>query len=104
MFRQVTVFLYGKKIGHLRQDKQGFTFEYIDGYQGVPLSLSFPIRQKIFHSPFLFPYFASLAPEGWLKRRFGELQKIDEKDLFGILISNGENLLGAVKLVVGEEK
>ena len=104
MFRQVIVFLYGKKIGYLRQDEQGFTFEYLEGYQGLPLSLSLPVAQKMFHSKTLFPYFASLAPEGWLKHRFGELQKIDEQDLFGILIQNGENLLGAVKLVAGEEK
>ena len=104
MLRQVTVFLYGKKVGYLRQDENGFTFEYLDGYQGLPISLSLPVAQRVFYSKTLFPYFASLAPEGWLKRRFGELQKIDEKDLFGILISNGENLLGAVKLVVGEEK
>ena len=104
MLRQVTVFLYGKKVGYLRQDENGFTFEYLDGYQGLPISLSLPVAQRVFYSKTLFPYFASLAPEGWLKRRFGELQKIDEKDLFGILIQNGDNLLGAVKLVVGEEK
>lgn len=102
MLRQVSVFLYGKRIGYLRQDEQGFTFEYVEGYYGVPLSLSFPVSQRVFHSEILFPYFASLAPEGWLKRRFSELQKIDENDLFGILIQNGDNLLGAVTLKAGE--
>lgn len=98
MYRQVVVFLYEQKIGSLRQDEQGFTFEYLSDYQGIPLSLSFPVAQRIFHSPTLFPYFASLAPEGWLKRRFSALQKIDERDLFGLLIQNGQNLIGAVRL------
>lgn len=102
MLRQVTVLLYGERIGVLRQDDAGFSFEYFPDYQGVPLSISFPLTQRLFQSKTLFPYFSSLAPEGWLKSRFSDLQKIDEKDLFGLLIQNGENLLGAVKLVVEE--
>lgn len=103
MLRQVAVLLYEEKIGYLRQDNEGFTFEYLPDYQGIPLSLSFPTAKRIFKSPSLFPYFSSLAPEGWLKARFSELQKIDEKDLLGILIQNGENLIGAVRLVREEE-
>ncbi|MBF0785865.1 type II toxin-antitoxin system HipA family toxin [Muribacter muris] len=102
MFRQVTVLLYGKKIGYLRQQDTGFTFEYLSDYKGIPLSLSFPVEKRVFHSAALFPYFASLAPEGWLRSRVSELQKIDEKDLFGMLIQNGSNLLGAVQLIAGE--
>lgn len=104
MDRQVNVFLYNEKIGVLRQEKRGFIFEYLPDYQGVPLSLSFPIKQRIFHSENLFPYFAALAPEGWLRSRFSQLQKIDEQDLFGMLIQNSDNLIGAVRLESGEEK
>lgn len=99
MFRQVAVFLYDKKIGYLTQDNRGFTFEYLPNYNGIPLSLSFPLSQRFYRSEILFPYFASLAPEGWLNKRFSELQQIDESDLFGLLIQNSDNLLGAVRLV-----
>lgn len=102
MQRQVAVFLYDEKIGYLKQTDNSFIFEYLPDYQGVPLSLSFPASQRIFNSNRLFPYFASLAPEGWLRSRFSDLQQIDEQDLFGMLIQNGKNLLGAVRLTLEE--
>lgn len=98
MLREVTVFLYEKPIGKLYQTDDEFIFEYNEAYYGVPLSLSFPLTQRVFRSKTLFPYFVSLAPEGWLKARFAELQKLDEKDLLGLLIQNGQNLIGAVRL------
>ncbi|WP_338564930.1 hypothetical protein [Erwinia sp. E_sp_W01_6] len=33
-----------------------------------------------------------------VKKRYSRLQKLDEQDLFGLLLQNGENLLGAVQL------
>ncbi|QXO17004.1 HipA N-terminal domain-containing protein [Vibrio ostreae] len=44
-----------------------------------------------------------MPPEGWLKKRYSELQKIDENDPLGMLLSNGKNLLGAVQLLRLEE-
>lgn len=99
MLRQVTVYLHQQAVGYLSQDAQGYHFRYLPDYQGMPISLSLPVAQRSFFSTELFPYFASLAPEGWLKQRFGEIQKIDEQDLFGILLQNGENLIGAIKLI-----
>ncbi|WP_275955810.1 HipA N-terminal domain-containing protein, partial [Pantoea agglomerans] len=40
-------------------------------------------------------FFKGLAPEGWLRKRYSEIQKIDDKDLFGLLMENGNDLLGA---------
>ncbi|TCT16512.1 serine/threonine-protein kinase HipA [Bibersteinia trehalosi] len=97
--RKADVLLYGDKIGELSQDHRGFCFAYLPEYQGIPLSISFPIAQKAFYAEQLFPYFASLVPEGWLKQKYVDLQKIDEQDLFGLLLNNGENLLGAVQIV-----
>ncbi|RQM70420.1 MULTISPECIES: HipA N-terminal domain-containing protein [Aeromonas] len=103
MRRQVEVYLYGKHIGLLRQNDDGYLFEYNNGYMGPPLSLSFPVNQGRFYSDSLHPYFASLAPEGWLRKRYSQLQQLDENDLFGILIQNGKNLIGAVQLIVENE-
>lgn len=98
MDRKVKVTLYDVYCGVLTQDKTGFTFEYDRDYKGPSLSLSLPIKGQRFFSENLHPFFQSLAPEGWLKKRYSELQKIDEKDVLGMLLANGQNLLGAVKL------
>lgn len=98
MYREVKVYLYQDLVGFLRQHNEGYEFEYIENYQGKPLSLSLPLSKKRFFSQELFPYFASLVPEGWLKKRYEETQKIDEKDIFSLLVNNGKNLIGAISI------
>ena len=102
LVRSGKVFLYGEFIGLLREDHRGFHFAYNPDYQGIPLSLSFPIEKSPFYSDTLFPYFASLVPEGWLKHKYAFHQRIDESDMFRFLLNNGENMLGAVQ--IQEEK
>ncbi|TYG34704.1 type II toxin-antitoxin system HipA family toxin [Lonepinella koalarum] len=99
--RTARVFLYDEQIGWLNQDDSGFSFAYLPTYQGIPLSLSLPVEQKTFHAKQLFPYFASLVPEGWLKEKYSQLQRIDEQDLFGLLLNNSKNMLGAIRLERG---
>ncbi|OBW94160.1 hypothetical protein QV08_02700 [Gallibacterium salpingitidis] len=99
LIRTGKVFLYGEPIGILSQDTDGFHFYYYPDYAGIPLSLSLPVEQKAFHSKTLFPYFASLVPEGWLRKTYAELQKTDEDDLLGLLLNNGENMLGAIQIL-----
>uniref|UniRef100_UPI00403F0F1F HipA N-terminal domain-containing protein n=1 Tax=Erwinia sp. E_sp_W01_6 TaxID=3039408 RepID=UPI00403F0F1F len=67
MRRCLNVWLYGECIGQLSQDNEGYLFDYCQGYRGPALSLSLPINGGPFRRPVLHPYFASLAPEGWLK-------------------------------------
>lgn len=98
MDRKVKVFLYNHLAGVLTQKNSTFTFTYDDSYRGKPLSLSFPLAKKSFSQEQLHPFFASLAPEGWLKKRYSETQKIDENDTLGMLIQNGKNLIGAVRI------
>ncbi|RDE66274.1 type II toxin-antitoxin system HipA family toxin [Aggregatibacter segnis] len=98
LVRSARVFLYGDFIGLLREDKYGFHFAYNPDYRGIPLSLSLPVEKSPFHSDILFPYFASLIPEGWLKKKYATYQQIDEHDLFRFLMNNGENMLGAVQI------
>lgn len=97
--RKADVLLFGQKIGELCQTSSGFSFAYLPDYCGMPLSLSLPVEQRTFFSETLFPYFASLAPEGWLRAKYAALQKIDEQDEFGLLLNNGENLIGAVQIL-----
>ena len=71
-------------------------------YAKISTAFILPIIRIIegfhFHSDILFPYFASLIPEGWLKKKYATYQQIDEHDLFRFLMNNGENMLGAVQI------
>jgi len=98
MARAVEVLLYNVAVGILSETEEGYCFTYYPGYNGPALSLSMPVRPQPWLSKNLHPFFKGLAPEGWLRKRYSELQKIDDKDLFGLLMQNGNDLLGAVVL------
>lgn len=92
------VFLYKKRVGVLEKHVKGYTFSYRRDYFGPPLSLSLPLNEFPYNSETLFPFFKSLLPEGWLLKQYARAQKIDERDEFGLLVNNGEDLLGAVSI------
>lgn len=98
MARQIGVWLYGKPVGRLTEEAAGFAFCYLPAYRGRAISLSMPVRSEPYLSEELHPFFKGLAPEGWLRKRYSEIQKIDDQDLFGLLMQNGNDLLGAVVL------
>lgn len=98
MRRVVSVYLYNKHVGYLIQSDGMFHFSYLPSYKGPAISLSLPNNGTVFSSEKLPPFFHGLAPEGWLKKRYSETQRIDEKDTLGLLVENGKDLLGAVKL------
>ena len=85
--------------GVLSENGNTYTFTYDPGYRGKSLSLSMPVTQKIHVHEGLHPFFKGLAPEGWLRRRYSEIQHIDERDLFGFLIRNNKDLLGVRILI-----
>ncbi len=98
MARQIEVWLYNKAVGLLSEHEDKYTFIYYHDYSGPALSLSMPVSLEPYQSENLHPFFKGLAPEGWLRKRYAEIQKIDNRDLFGLLMQNGNDLLGAVVL------
>ena len=96
MGRKVDVYMHGEIAGTLAEEVDKYVFTYSDSYAGKCISRSMPTASKVHECKELHPYFTSLTPEGWLKKRYSEMQKIDEKDTFGFLIENGDDLLGAI--------
>lgn len=101
MGRIATVFFNAQVAGELREtDSGGFEYQYKPEYlaDGTPLSYRLPLQQEPFKSEVLFPFFENLAAEGWMKEVQSVNQKIDERDTFGLLLQNGDDLAGAVTL------
>ena len=90
--------MYNELAGVLVENDNEYIFSYDKGYKGKPISLGMPLNVRSHTSNELHPFFKSLAPEGWLKKRFSEIQQIDERDLLGFLIENGNDLLGAISI------
>lgn len=87
--------------GRLELRENEFIFAYDNAYLNnsalPPISLSFPKSQKIFRSPFLFPFFFGLLAEGANKQIQCLTLKIDSDDHFTRLLkTSGETTIGAV--------
>ncbi len=108
--RKAKVFYKNEEAGELLQQNNGFfTFIYSDDWlkdQAKPsISLTLPKVEKQFVSPFLFPFFYNILPEGSNKQLVCKLKKIDSKDPFGLLMTiAGSDTIGAVQVIKIEEK
>ncbi len=75
-----------------------FHFEYLDNYQGPPISLTMPITKKRFEYREFPPFFDGLLPEGEILNALLKRHKMDEDDYFSQLLQTGTDLIGAVTL------
>ena len=89
--------------GRLERTAEGFVFTYEPAYlaeaSNPPIALSFPKRTQPFRSAHLFPFFAGLASEGDNRELQRASLKIDERDLFSLLLATASReTIGAVTL------
>lgn len=89
-------------VGILSKNKVGYIFKYDDVFlaspDNFPISYSLPLQSTEFKSPKLFPFFEALVSEGWLLRIQSQSLKIDERDFFSMLLENGKDLIGGIKI------
>ncbi len=103
--REAKVFFKDEEAGILSQHDDGtFTFRYHDSWmvsdKNSNISLSLPKTKQTFHSPFLFPFFFNMLPEGSNKQVVCQHNRIDTDDYFGILMTVCQNdSIGAVRVV-----
>ena len=96
--RQADVFVNGVPAGILREMERGksYSFIYFSDYQGLPVSLTMPVRGKEYVFEKFPPFFEGVLPEGMLLEGLLRLRKIDKQDCFSQLMAVGNDLVGAV--------
>ncbi|MEO1246529.1 MAG: HipA N-terminal domain-containing protein [Pseudomonadota bacterium] len=104
MDRVANVYYAGRLAGILVERSGEFQFRYDPQYlaSGTPLSFNLPLQSESFVSRTLFPFFENLVSEGWLRKLQSRQQKVDESDRFGLLLLNGEDLVGAVTVTAAD--
>src|SRR5688572_6655662 len=95
--RDADVTFKGRHAGILREDPSGGTsFDYAEGF-AEDIACSLPAAKRRHSVPHgVIPFFAHLAPEGWLRARQSEFAEVDRGDDFGILLAFGADCIGAV--------
>jgi serine/threonine-protein kinase HipA len=95
--RRAEISQTGELAGWLEQAADGrWTFSYLAGYAGEPVSLTLPCRAEpyVFES---FPaVFEGLLPEGPQLEALLRKHKIDRNDAFGQLVTVGNDLVGSL--------
>ena len=102
--RQAKILFKDEEAGILTQHDNGsFTFNYHDYWMQSnksAISLTLPKLKQVFHSKFLFPFFYNMLPEGSNKQLVCSLNKIDQTDYFGLLMTTANiDNIGAVMVI-----
>lgn len=102
--RQVDVCVNDRKAGVLTEmhPGKGYSFRYDPDYlssDDPPVSVSLSKRNPVYESSSLFPFFANMLPEGANRKVICRNLRIDEEDLFGILVAmSGKDFIGGVHI------
>jgi len=103
--RKAKILFKDNEAGVLTQyDDGSFSFCYNDSWMAdsnkPEISLSFPKNKQEYRSEFIFPFFYNMLPEGTNKQVVCKLNKIDQTDYFGLLMTTAKNdSIGAIRVV-----
>ena len=104
VMRHLHVYVNDTFAGTLTEAKPGrdYTFAYDETYlasDGPDISVTLPKRAEPYTSKTLFPFFCNNLPEGTNRRMICRYEKIDERDLFSLLvIMADQDCIGAVQV------
>ncbi len=96
--RIARVYICGNEAGQLTEVVflKEYSFEYNDGYVGIPVSLTMPVSIKTFLFDQFPPFFDGLLPEGHQLEGLLKQGKVDRNDFFSQLMLVGNDTVGAI--------
>ncbi len=103
--RNANVLFRGEEAGILAQHDDGtFEFQYHQAWaedsSKPAISLTLPKTIEPYKSPYLFPFFYNMLPEGSNKEVACKINRLDRKDYFGLLLTIAKNdTIGAVTII-----
>ncbi len=105
MMRKGKVLMFDRVAGVIEETEAGtFRFTYDQTYLTTkppppPISLCLPLRDSVYESKTLFPFFDGLIPEGWLLDIAVRNWKLNPRDRMGLLLEACGDCIGAVSVV-----
>ncbi|MDD3815997.1 MAG: HipA N-terminal domain-containing protein [Desulfocapsaceae bacterium] len=98
--RSARVFFENDFTGQLIEAENGreYSFQYEQGYNGPPISLTMPVREEPYRFNEFPPFFDGLLPEGFQLEALLRQKKLDRDDKFGQLLIVGADTVGAVTI------
>lgn len=101
---ELLVFIKGEQVGALTKEAGTVSFEYDENYEGIPLSLSLPVSNRVYKGKIVENYLAGLLPDdARVREAIGRRYSVPSTDNFGLLQHIGFDCPGAVQFCVPEE-
>lgn len=98
--KKANVYIHNIAAGILTEfSKHEYTFEYNVDYDNEPVSLTMPVKNKVYFYDTFPPFFEGLLPEGFNLLQLLRLRKIDSNDYFSQLMYIGKDVIGAVTII-----
>ena len=96
------VYKKDKVAGEIWEDENGFHFKYGKSYLTNPLygeiSKTLPLREDVYDSGNMIPFFDGLIPEGWLLEIAVENWKLNPRDRMTLLLTLCQDNIGDVSI------
>ena len=97
--RKARIYVNNVAAGVLEEsDNHHYRFSYDDSYQGAPVSLTMPTKNRIYEFSKFPSFFEGLLPEGVMLETLVRTYKLDKRDYFGQLLQVGHDVVGAVTI------
>jgi serine/threonine-protein kinase HipA len=95
--RRAVIFQHGIPAGQLAgMPAGGWSFSYLPGYEGPPVSLALPVREEPWNFAGFPPFLEGLLPEGPQLESILRKHKIDRGDCFRQLMVVGRDVVGSL--------
>ena len=94
--KSADIYQEGEFAGTLKETSEGWTFQYDENYNGLPVSLTLPIQSEPYFFSDFPPVFEGLLPEGVMLDALLRRLKIDKDDYFPQLLAVGSDLVGSI--------
>lgn len=96
--RTAEVYMHSLPAGILTEIDGRYTFTYLPGYSGPPISLTMPVKNEPYEFQGFPPFFDGLLPEGIQLESLLRQRKIDKSDYFSQILAVGADVVGAVTI------
>lgn len=101
--RKANVYMHDRLAGTISENEEGYLYvydkDYLESEKPEAISLTLPLREKLYKSVTMFPFFDGLIPEGWLLDIAEKNWKLRESDRMGLLMACCRDCIGAVSVI-----
>ncbi len=95
--RKASVSVNGEFAGILEElSNEEYRFTYAEDYKGAPISLTLPLKKRVYEFTKFPSFFDGLLPEGGMLEALLRKYKLDREDYFGQLLKIGQDVVGAI--------